>query len=77
MGAAWGRIRNAIYDVIITNMTAEWYRRVLNEVGTANRLLDIGIGNGTVKHAIGCEFCVPMNAHRSVCCTRAGIVKEC
>jgi ubiquinone/menaquinone biosynthesis C-methylase UbiE len=38
---------SAIYDAVITRMTAKWYREVLHEAAPGQRILDVGIGTAT------------------------------
>jgi SAM-dependent methyltransferase len=39
-------MRSAIYDALISGMTADWYGGVLVRLPTGARLLDVGIGTG-------------------------------
>eukprot|EP00760_Papus_ankaliazontas_P034770 PhM_4_TR7471/c0_g1_i1/m.64334 len=47
MGTIWSRARSVTYDVIITRMTASWYRSVLMSLPDGAHLLDIGVGTAT------------------------------
>ncbi len=39
-------MRSAIYNALISNMTAGWYAAVLERVPAGARLLDVGVGTG-------------------------------
>lgn len=41
-----GNLRSTIYDKAIVSFTSQWYARVLQELPTGSRLLDVGIGTG-------------------------------
>ncbi|MFD1529764.1 class I SAM-dependent methyltransferase [Pseudonocardia aurantiaca] len=40
------RLRGWLYDRLVSGMTAEWYRQVLQRLPDGARLLDVGIGTG-------------------------------
>lgn len=40
------RARGWLYDQLVSGMTADWYRQVLNRIPDGARLLDVGIGTG-------------------------------
>jgi SAM-dependent methyltransferase len=41
-----GRVRGWLYDQLVSGMTADWYRHVLQRLPDDARLLDVGIGTG-------------------------------
>ena len=54
---AWLALRSVfrswLYDRVITRMTAQWYRQVLERVPSGAKVLDVGIGTGTALVAYG------------------------
>lgn len=40
-------VRSWVYDRLVSGMTAEWYRQVLQRLPHGARLLDVGIGTGS------------------------------
>jgi SAM-dependent methyltransferase len=40
------RLRGWLYDQLVSGMTAEWYRQVLERLPDGARMLDVGIGTG-------------------------------